>query len=85
MACGCLVLGSATPPVREVIGNGQNGLLVDFFDVPGMCKKMAAVLTDPEATAPMRQCARETILTRYESRNMLKQQWDFIQQGREQR
>ena len=85
MACGCLVLGSATPPVREVIVNGQNGLLVDFFDVSGMAKKMAAVLADPAATAPMRQAARETVLSRYESGNMLKQQWDFIRQGREQR
>ena len=31
MAAGCSVVASDTPPVREVIRNGQNGLLVDFF------------------------------------------------------
>ena len=31
MSAGCLVVGSRTPPVKEVITHGDNGLLVDFF------------------------------------------------------
>ena len=31
MGCGCAVVVSDTAPVREVVRQGQNGLLLDFF------------------------------------------------------
>ena len=39
MAAGCLVIGSRTPPVEEVVSDGDNGCLVDFFDVDGLADK----------------------------------------------
>src|SRR5262245_20003853 len=33
LACGATVLASDTPPVREMIRNGENGVLFDFFNV----------------------------------------------------
>src|SRR5436190_3121513 len=32
LSCGAVVLASATTPVREMIRDGENGLLADFFD-----------------------------------------------------
>ena len=32
MACGCLIIGSDTAPVRDVVRHEENGLLVPFFD-----------------------------------------------------
>jgi glycosyltransferase involved in cell wall biosynthesis len=49
LACGCTVLASDTPPVREMIEDGRNGLLCGFFDVDGFAAKAVDVLRDPGA------------------------------------
>jgi glycosyltransferase involved in cell wall biosynthesis len=54
MSAGCLVLGSATPPVEEVIRDGDNGLLVDFFDIRAITARIAEILADPEAYRDIR-------------------------------
>jgi glycosyltransferase involved in cell wall biosynthesis len=53
LACGCTVLASKTAPVQEVIADGSNGLLADFFDVDGLAEKALAVLRDPAAYRPL--------------------------------
>jgi glycosyltransferase involved in cell wall biosynthesis len=47
MACGATMLCSDTAPVREVITDGQNGLLCDFFDDAGFAERALEVLADP--------------------------------------
>jgi glycosyltransferase involved in cell wall biosynthesis len=64
MSCGCAIVGSATAPVEEVIGHGDNGRLVDFFDSTGLAEEIASVL-DADTSA-MRERARETVLERYD-------------------
>ncbi len=49
LACGCTVLASDTEPVREMIDDGKNGLLCDFFDVEGFAARAVEVLRDPAA------------------------------------
>jgi glycosyltransferase involved in cell wall biosynthesis len=44
MASGCVVVGSDTAPVKEVIVDGVNGLLVDFFDGEAIAGKVCNVL-----------------------------------------
>ncbi|TLX64005.1 glycosyl transferase family 1 [Stutzerimonas nosocomialis] len=44
LACGCQVIASNTAPVREVIRDGENGLLVDLFDIGGMAELLLQVL-----------------------------------------
>ena len=78
MACGCVLAGSATPPVQEVIKDGENGLLVDFFDVPALADKIADVLENQPRYAQLREAARETIVRRYESRLMGQRLEDFL-------
>lgn len=66
MAAGCAVVGSATAPVEEVIVDGVNGLLVDFFSPRAIADAVASVLDHPDRMAAMRAAARRTIVDRYD-------------------
>jgi glycosyltransferase involved in cell wall biosynthesis len=65
MSCGCLVLGSATPPVQEVLRHGQNGLLFDFFDTEALAQQVQDALTRPGDFAALRQQARQDVVAGY--------------------
>jgi glycosyltransferase involved in cell wall biosynthesis len=65
MSAACLVIGSNTPPVREVI-DGANGLLVDFLDVGALADRVIDALADPARFEHIRQRARATALERYD-------------------
>ncbi|MCS5698152.1 glycosyltransferase [Cyanobium sp. FGCU-52] len=66
MACGAVVIGSATAPVQEVIESGRNGLLVDFFDTEAWAQTIAAVLADPQRFSSLGQAARQSVVERYD-------------------
>ena len=66
LAAGCRVAGSATPPVREVIAPGHNGLLFDFFDVPGLARTVSDVLQDPRAYDPLAETAVREAQAKYD-------------------
>ena len=70
MSAGALVIGSDTAPVREVIRHGENGLLVDFFDVAAWSQTLITALAEPERFAPLRAAARQTVLDRYDLRRI---------------
>lgn len=60
MASGCLIIGSDTAPVREVIRDGENGLLVDFFQPQQIAERVVAVLESPQRFNALRQVAYAT-------------------------
>jgi glycosyltransferase involved in cell wall biosynthesis len=66
MSLGCMVVGSATKPVMELIEDGVTGRLVDFFDVEGWADTLIDVLANPEKHAPMREAARRHIVDNYD-------------------
>ena len=68
MATGCLVIGSATPPVQEVIEDGVNGLLVDFFSPTAIADRVDQVLEHPNRLQELRARARQTVIDRYDLR-----------------
>jgi glycosyltransferase involved in cell wall biosynthesis len=66
MSAGAMVVASDTAPVREVISDGVNGRLVDFFDIPAWSAALTEALANPAATAPLRAAARQSIVERYD-------------------
>jgi glycosyltransferase involved in cell wall biosynthesis len=65
MSCGCLVIGSNTEPVREVLRHRENGLLTDFHSSEKIAKTVIFALKRQEKLAELRKNARQTILDRY--------------------
>lgn len=70
MAAGCVVVGSRTAPVEEVIADRRNGRLVDFFDPNGIAETVAGVLDGEAAHAPLRQAARATAVEHFDLHNV---------------
>ncbi len=66
MSAGCLVVGSRTPPVQEVISDGHNGLLVDFFKPDEIADAIDRVLEHPDKMQKVRDQARKTVVERYD-------------------
>ena len=66
MACGCAVVGSDTAPVREVIRDGQNGVLVDFFSPTDLAAAVVELLQEPHRAAGFGAAARETVERSYD-------------------
>lgn len=66
MAAGCVLVGSRTAPVEEVVEEGRNGLLVDFFDSAAIAERVADVLAQPAAYQGLGMQARRTVLERYD-------------------
>lgn len=80
LSTGCLVLGSKTPPVEEVIQDGINGLLVDFFSPEAIVERIIDVLDHPDRMQAIRTQARQTILDHYDLNILLQNHLKWMQQ-----
>jgi glycosyltransferase involved in cell wall biosynthesis len=78
MACGCLIVGSATAPVLEVLRDGSNGLTVDFFAYRQLANVIEAALDQPEPMQPLRRAARSTALTQFDLKRLLLPRWTAL-------
>jgi len=78
MAAGCLVIGSNTAPVTEVIQDGENGLLVDFFAPEQIADRVDEVFDRGDRYANLRANAQETIRQRYDMAQLLPQHMQWV-------
>ncbi|MGA8398800.1 MAG: glycosyltransferase family 4 protein [Stellaceae bacterium] len=66
MSAGCAVVASRTPPVEEVMRDGENGHLVDFFDSDALANRVSELLMQRERQDTIRAAARQTIVARFD-------------------
>ncbi len=80
MAMEACVVASRTGPVEEVITDGVNGRLVDFFDIEAWSEMLTNALASPQRYTALRQAARRTIVENYDlSRVCLPRQLRFVE------
>ncbi len=70
MSAGCLLIGSRTAPVEEVLRDGENGLLVDFFSTKELIDRVVSALEHPEDYRDLREKARRTVIENYDLKSI---------------
>ena len=78
MSCGCPVVGSSTAPVQEVIKDGTNGLLVDFFSPSEVATAVSELLLDSKISSKLGTSARKSICDRFSLQTCLPRQIQLI-------
>ncbi len=81
MSTGCLIIASATQPVQEVIQDGVNGILVDFFSPQDIVEKIENTIDNPDRTEKLRINARKTILEKYNLKDLLPKHLNWIRKN----
>ena len=66
MSSGCTVVASRTSPVEEVIRDGENGYLVDFFDQDALVDRVSDALSRRDGQDAIRAAARKTVVERFD-------------------
>lgn len=83
MSTGCLIVASDTQPVREMIRDDFNGLLVNFFKPQEIADRVSAALDNPDKMQKIRQNARQTILDQYDLAKLLPEHINWIRNGKD--
>jgi len=78
MGSGALIVGSDTEPVRELIADGENGVLVPFFEPEVLADKLCHILDNNAEYQPLRDAARKTILDQYATKDLVPKYWELI-------
>ena len=79
MSTGLPIVGSSTAPVQEVIRDGVNGLLVDFFSPDQLANAVSDLLGNRERADSLGRAARESILADYSLERCVPRQLQLMQ------
>ncbi|MEE8119225.1 MAG: glycosyltransferase [Gammaproteobacteria bacterium] len=66
IGCGCPVIASNLPAIRDVITDGSNGLLVPPKDVPTLAHAIAKLLSDSQFRTKLANQARSDAIAKFD-------------------
>ncbi|MEJ6010514.1 glycosyltransferase family 4 protein [Novosphingobium aquae] len=79
MAMECAIVASDTEPVREVLSDGEQGILVPFFDGRKLVDEVCGLLDNPEKRRSLGQAARSRAIAEFDLRSVcLPQQLGWV-------
>ncbi len=78
MSIQCTIVASDTAPVKEVIKDGYNGILTDFYDIDGIVNKVNDVLDNREKYGYLGENARKTAVSNYDLKKILPKYIEFL-------
>jgi glycosyltransferase involved in cell wall biosynthesis len=81
MACGALVVGSDTEPVREVLEHGKNGFLCDYENPDSIAETVTGVLERMPKLAFLREEARQLVIKNYNAALQTRRLIGFLREG----
>jgi glycosyltransferase involved in cell wall biosynthesis len=65
MSTGVLALTSNSAPVRDIVFDGETGLLLAPYDIDALVEQMLEVLAQPGKFKPLREAARDLMVENY--------------------
>jgi glycosyltransferase involved in cell wall biosynthesis len=80
MATECVIIGSATPPVQEIIVDRHNGLLFDYFSWKELADRVDEVLDDLNRKQSLGKNAREDIIEKYKVEDRIEEYKDLCRE-----
>ena len=79
MASGCVVVGSRTVGVEELIDNGKNGFLFPIGDAIQLASIIDNVLSDPLSYQDLTIAARKKVLSHYDKKQVTQAYHELFQ------
>ena len=78
MSIGACIIASDTAPVKEVMQNGYNGFVFDFYDINSMVRKIERIFENRYECINVCKNARNLIIEKYDKNFLLKKQIEFL-------
>ena len=76
---GLPVVSTRHGGIRDIISEGETGLLVDEYDADAMSNAMRELAGKPEYAADLGSKARQSVLENWTSEKSVGRLWDIIQ------